>query len=190
MAESLSSQEGKEVTFGDLTIREYPIILGDNPACTGVPITIDWDYYADTGTTRNLELYEYIKAKKRRRRNKANNTSNNSAAGINNKSNTKKDICLRIPVTKRSQMLLDAGYTQNEILQCALEVLEIQKQRAESRNDQQQQQQKIKRPGFGKSLSVKNFFNKLKIIGTGVLLVPTATKPPTLKATPVTARTA
>ena len=188
MAESLSSQEGKEVTFGDLTIREYPIILGDNPACTGVPITIDWDYYVDTGTTRNLELYEYIKAKKRRRRNKANNTSNNNAAGINHKSNTKKDICLRIPVTKRSQMLLDAGYTQNEILQCALEVLEIQKQRAESRNDQQQQQ-KIKRPGFGKSLSVKNFFNKLKIIGSGVL-VPTATKPPTLKATPVTARTA
>ena len=187
MAESLSSQEGKEVTFGDLTIREYPIILGDNPACTGVPITIDWDYYADTGTTRNLELYEYIKAKKRRRRNKANNTSNNSA-GIN-KSNTKKDICLRIPVTKRSQMLLDAGYTQNEILQCALEVLEIQKQRAESRNDPQPQQKILKRPGFGKSLSVKNFFNKLKIIGSGVL-VPTATKPPTLKATPVTARTA
>ena len=87
-------------------------------------------------------------------------------------------------------MLLDAGYTQNEILQCALEVLEIQKQRAESRNDPQPQQKILKRPGFGKSLSVKNFFNKLKIIGSGGVLVPTATKPPTLKATPVTARTA
>jgi hypothetical protein len=32
----------KQVTFGDLTIIEYPIILGDNPACTGCPITIDW----------------------------------------------------------------------------------------------------------------------------------------------------
>ena len=32
----------KQVTFGDLTIREFPIIMGDNPACTGCPITMDW----------------------------------------------------------------------------------------------------------------------------------------------------
>ena len=32
----------KQVTFGDLTITEYPIILGDNPACHGAPITIGW----------------------------------------------------------------------------------------------------------------------------------------------------
>lgn len=32
----------KQVTFGDLTITEYPIIMGANPACNGCPITIGW----------------------------------------------------------------------------------------------------------------------------------------------------
>merc|ERR1711935_563250 len=83
------------VTFGDLTIIEYPIILGDNPACTGCPITIGWDPIGKH--TRNLELYEYTRTQSRLSRRK-----------------------LVIPVQKRSQMLLDAGYTQDQIIKRAL----------------------------------------------------------------------
>ncbi len=36
------SPQQKQVTFGDLTITEFPIIMGYNPACQGCPITIGW----------------------------------------------------------------------------------------------------------------------------------------------------
>mmetsp|Transcript_26094 Transcript_26094/g.57485 ORF Transcript_26094/g.57485 Transcript_26094/m.57485 type:complete len:86 (+) Transcript_26094:113-370(+) len=58
----------KKVSFGDVTITDYPIIMGDNPACSGVPITIDWE---PMGThTRNLELYEYTRKQRRHGRKK------------------------------------------------------------------------------------------------------------------------
>ena len=36
------SPQQNQVTFGDLTITEFPVIMGDNPACQGCPITIGW----------------------------------------------------------------------------------------------------------------------------------------------------
>jgi|EP00531_Pseudo-nitzschia_arenysensis_P019585 hypothetical protein len=122
----------KQVTFGDLTITEYPIIMGDNPACNGCPITIGWE---PMGThTRNLELYEYTRGPNRVSRRK-----------------------LVIPVTKRSQMLLDAGYTQEQIIKRALEIAEIKNQREETIKASQVQ-------GFGKfSKNFKATFAKLNI---------------------------
>lgn len=145
----------KEVTFGDITIREYPIILGDHPSCIGVPITIDWDYYGET--TRNFELHEYHRSQRRVP-----------------SSGSKKHLF--IPVQKRSQMLLDAGYTQQQIIGRALEVAEIKRLRAESAMKAQKEQQ-----GFGKiSRTFMTGFNNL-VIGVGPKLV---------KATTFTARTA
>ena len=35
----------KSVSFGDLEIRSYPVILGDNPFChSGCPLQLDWEY--------------------------------------------------------------------------------------------------------------------------------------------------
>jgi hypothetical protein len=35
----------KEVSFASVQVREYPMILGDNPSCTSIPpITLDWIY--------------------------------------------------------------------------------------------------------------------------------------------------
>merc|ERR1711935_918175 len=124
------------VTFGDLTIIEYPIILGDNPACTGCPITIDWEPIGKH--TRNLELYEYTRTQSRQSRRK-----------------------LVIPVQKRSQMLLDAGYTQDQIVKRALEIAEVKIQREETNKSHQLQ-------GFGKfSKNFKATFSKLNIVGVG-----------------------
>ena len=35
----------KKVWFDQLEVREYPMILGDNPATSeGAPVTIDWEF--------------------------------------------------------------------------------------------------------------------------------------------------
>ena len=93
--------------------------------------------------TRNLELYEYTRSQGRTSRRK-----------------------LVIPVHKRSQMLLDAGYTQEQIIKRALEVAEIKNQREESLKDAQVQ-------GLGKfGKSFKATFAKLNL---GVNPKPTKT---------------
>ena len=84
--------------------------------------------------TRNLELYEYARTQSRQPRRK-----------------------LVIPVLTRSQMLIDAGYTQEQIVTRALEVLEIKNQREETIRSTQLQ-------GFGKfSKNFKATFSKLNI---------------------------
>lgn len=101
----------KRVTFGGLTIVEHPIILGDNPACTGCPITIGWEPMATY--TYNLDTYESSKYRVRHRTNKQ----------------------LKIPVRMRCKMLLHAGYTKEQIISRALDVIEIQHERENSRVD-------------------------------------------------------
>ncbi|VEU35759.1 unnamed protein product [Pseudo-nitzschia multistriata] len=88
--------------------------------------------------TRNLELYEYTRMQRRHGRKK-----------------------LVIPVQKRSQMLLDAGYTEEQIIKRALEVAQIKTQRAETLNEPKQN-------GFDKfSSSLVKSFSKLKIDKSG-----------------------
>eukprot|EP00536_Pseudo-nitzschia_multiseries_P000956 jgi/Psemu1/234153/estExt_Genewise1.C_120031 len=142
--------QSKHVRFGELTITEYPIILGDNPACAGAPITIGWKPI--TSYTCNLELYEYTRMKRRNSRKK-----------------------LVIPVQTRSQILLDAGYTQEQIIKVALQVSRIQSQREETLNEP------LAKGGFDKiSSNIRKGFSKLKIDMGGP-------KPP---KTPVVARSA
>lgn len=131
----------KKVTFGDLTIIEFPIILGDNPACSGCPITIDWEPMRKH--TRNLELYEYTRTQSRHNRRR-----------------------LVIPVQKRSQMLLDAGYTQEQIIKRALVMAKIKNQREETVKSHQLQ-------GFGKFS--KNFKATLSKLNIGVGPKPSKT---------------
>jgi hypothetical protein len=54
-------QSKKSVSFAPkLRIREFPIILGDNPSATvGPPICIDWEPQGES--TANLDVYEYLR---------------------------------------------------------------------------------------------------------------------------------
>ena len=54
-----SSSSIKCVWFNEIFVREYPIILGDNPlAITGIPITIDWQFQKEFKfDTDSFELY-------------------------------------------------------------------------------------------------------------------------------------
>jgi hypothetical protein len=101
----------KQVTFGDLTVAEYPIELGDNPSCSrGAPLTIGWE--PQLISTRNLELYEYTR--------------------VNRRSGKK----LMLPVFKRSALLLKAGYSIEEICAATEQVTVVHKQRAETLKQQ------------------------------------------------------
>ena len=46
----------KKVCFGDIHVREYPMILGDHPnTCSGLPVMIDWKHQFEE--TMGLEMY-------------------------------------------------------------------------------------------------------------------------------------
>ncbi|KAL3928402.1 MAG: hypothetical protein SGBAC_012665 [Bacillariaceae sp.] len=63
--ESLDVRESKEVSFGEIEIREYGIIPGDNPGgLAGAPLTMEWDSFSCV--TIKLARYEDIRQKHRR----------------------------------------------------------------------------------------------------------------------------
>lgn len=55
----------KKVTFSQLELRKYPIILGDHPGCVGPPLTIGWEY--QRGRKCQIEDYEERKPSDSRR---------------------------------------------------------------------------------------------------------------------------
>jgi len=59
----------KKVNFGDITVFEFPNLLGDNPAVTdGAPLTIAWKHVNVNVFT--IEYNEFVKQKRPRRRKK------------------------------------------------------------------------------------------------------------------------
>ena len=54
---SKTTAQKKSVRFSDITVREYPMILGDHPCVScGPPITIDWQYSSE----ECLSIDEYV----------------------------------------------------------------------------------------------------------------------------------
>jgi len=147
------AQAKNEVTFDqNITIQEYPIILGDNPSCAGAPITIGWKVLRTTH--RNLHLFEYTNVIDRCQRERTRSMPIHITG------------CRQLSIPKRSQLLLDAGYTQDQITQRVLEVDVIKKLRAESARETKNsinQQLLVPVQGFGKFLA-KNI--KLLTIGS------------------------
>lgn len=89
----------RRVYFDEICIREYPQVLGDNPAVSeGVPLSLDWEYQNQYKI--NVEMYEYTRAPVRRRSRKKLMTSSN----------------------KRLRTLIEAGYSLEEIGDAAMEV--------------------------------------------------------------------
>mmetsp|Transcript_24781 Transcript_24781/g.60878 ORF Transcript_24781/g.60878 Transcript_24781/m.60878 type:complete len:145 (-) Transcript_24781:178-612(-) len=100
----------KQVAFSTCTIQEYPVILGDNPACAnGVPITLGWEPVQSS--TTEVELHDFMRAKQRRHG---------------------KELIL--PVQDRTQMVMSAGATMEEVADIVLQVDQIRKERAETFN--------------------------------------------------------
>ena len=96
----------KSVSFNNIEISEYPMELGDNPSCTGVPVTIGWE--ADTMNTFELDEYERLRSSPR----------------------TKQEF--RLPPMHRRQLLLSSGITMKEMEETRKESQKIQTRRRNS----------------------------------------------------------
>lgn len=97
----------KQVAFSDIEIREYPYVLGDNPACSsGAPLTIGWK--VQDSYTRNVDVYEFARKNERKRK------------------------APRVSVQRRAQILLSSGYSIEQIGSAVLLVDEIKKMRSDS----------------------------------------------------------
>ena len=63
----ISSSSKKRVSFGNLQVREFTVVLGDHPCCTvGLPVTLGWD--VETEYSIPLEDHESSKSCRRRTR--------------------------------------------------------------------------------------------------------------------------
>jgi hypothetical protein len=101
------------VVFADeITIYEFPIQIGDNPAVsTGCPITIGWKLVRKD--TRSMEAHEYAKKSERRQRREPTRAR-------------------RIPPEVRGQILLQAGFSVQAIAQAALAAALVREDRMET----------------------------------------------------------
>ena len=56
----------KTVEFAFLEVREFPMILGDNPSCVeGPPVTIDWGFDPDTHFILDVATFERMRGRRR-----------------------------------------------------------------------------------------------------------------------------
>lgn len=102
--------KSKSVSFGVITILEFPIVLGENPAVSsGAPIELGWKL--EKVYHRELQLYEYLRSDLRTRRDRKS---------------------LTIPVSDRTQLLLDSGYSLEDIGAATERAEEVQRQRSDS----------------------------------------------------------
>jgi hypothetical protein len=68
-ANSSDSDTVKQVRWGDLTVYEFPNLLGDNPAVSeGAPLTIGWKHSSVVVVA--IEYHEYLRQNRPLRRRK------------------------------------------------------------------------------------------------------------------------
>jgi len=186
------AQTKNKVSFDkSITIQEYPIILGDNPSCVGAPITIGWNVLRTT--QRNFELFEYTHLIERSQREQQQRPRTKNSSTPNNTNNSAAGGCRRLSIPKRSQLLLEAGYTQEQIIQRVLEVEVIKKLRADSAKETKNsinQQLLVPVQGFGKFLSKNIKLLTIGSSGSGSGSGVNNKRPPLKTTSPVTARTA
>jgi hypothetical protein len=118
----------KKVTFGEVTVTEFPIALGSNPACSaGCPIEMAWILKKDntTNVSIDLSMYEYLR------------TAKSGGGGGGGGQLPKRRVQqqrkeLLLSVTTRARLLMQAGYSLDEIGNATMTVELIQKQRRET----------------------------------------------------------
>ncbi len=106
--QSILSSDKFNVSFSSITIRDYPIIPGDNPTVSsGPPIAIDWNYITHVST--DINTFESIRHKKRRLQSE-----------------------MKMPDSIRLSLLLNSGYKMNELRKFTRQAALIKKSRIQS----------------------------------------------------------
>ena len=115
MTESSGEMELKKVCFGDISIREYPMVLGDHPSTrSGLPVTIDWYHQAEE--TMGLEMYLYM--------HKTTSQANSHSSG------SKRVRAKRLGSTYRREYLLSLDhYTTEDFVRVIEDMQQVQESR-------------------------------------------------------------
>ena len=101
---SSGTRKRREVSFDAIYIRHHPMILGDNPACSiGPPIELDWGYMHEE--KHDLDTYEIGRRSRRRLRH------------------------LILSYYRRKDILLQAGYEEDEIRSAERQIGKLKRQR-------------------------------------------------------------
>ena len=106
---SLSTKRTKKerVQFGNLQMRFYNRVLGDNPACqTGPPLELDWSYNKNNIFDTSVDDYEIHRLPRRTRRQ-----------------------LVMTNITRRNMMIYHFGCTHDDIDKAANGIKKIQRQR-------------------------------------------------------------
>ena len=94
----------KEVSFDVIQIRHYQMILGDNPACSiGAPVQLDWKHEHEE--KHDLDIYEVQRRPRRKLRH------------------------LVLSYYRRKDILLQAGYNENEMRLVEKQTAKLKRQR-------------------------------------------------------------
>jgi hypothetical protein len=144
---SSSSSQEKKVQFGDLTILEFHKVLDDTPACSSGPAVRLGDELVST-STRNIELYEFLKAMKRAEGESSASTSSSSESSCTTTSPSRRHsppphrrrrrtshFCLS--PQQRIELFVDAGYKTDDIAMAIMASQKGRNQRQESLQHQQ-----------------------------------------------------
>ncbi len=100
----------KGVRFNSVEVREYPRILGDNPSVSaGPPITLDWVH--DRRSSVQLPLEDWEKYREHDRRSKQE---------------------IRVPDYIRTDWLIDAGFSGDDLKRTVQEIEQARKDRKAS----------------------------------------------------------
>jgi hypothetical protein len=96
----------KSTSFGDITIREHPMIVGDSICHRGVPLTVDWE--AQSEIVLKVEDYEEFRPERRR------------------------GEAMRMPADVRWTLAMESGCTLREVRCAIFECERIRKERRSS----------------------------------------------------------
>ena len=96
----------QQLCFGDVKIREFPLIMGDNPHCVGAPLQLNWT--PSNESCLDIDMYEYTRSPRRSKKKM-------HMAGVD-----------------REIYLLSIGYSMNEIINASEMGKKIRKERLSS----------------------------------------------------------
>jgi hypothetical protein len=98
------TRKTREVSFHSISIRHYPMILGDNPAVSiGSPVQLDWDFQGEE--RHDLDIYEVERRPRRKLRH------------------------LVLSYYRRKDILLQAGYDEDEMRSKERQLEKMKRQR-------------------------------------------------------------
>ena len=105
-AESRHRRRKQNLQFGDLEIREFPLVMGDNPHCEGAPLQLSWKPCNESVV--DVDFYEFTRDPRRSKKK------------------------MHMVGVDREIYLLSVGYSMNEIIAAGEKGRKVRKERYNS----------------------------------------------------------